>query len=272
MLRGGSRFRATALIDADARAAIADLTPLHQPRALAGIDAAALLPGAPAVAWFDTAFHARPSEAVATYALPMAWPERFGRRHYGLHGLSHAYALRRGRACRPFSRTAPHSALPPGSWRLAGGRFRPASRSPPPRASRPWRTRRHGPPRAAVITTPGRRSVSTCTGCATRSPTWTGRTCWCSPTCRCRRGGRVSVGIVINEDGSAAHDDRQGQRDPVCASARLAVTYFTLAFSAGRSVPARAAIADPGVPRVRSGRPSAIVDARTSPVGSDTGC
>jgi len=122
----------------------------------------------------------------------MAWPERFGRRHYGLHGLSHAYALRRGRACRPFSRTAPHSALPPGSWRLAGGRFRPASRSPPPRASRPWRTRRHGPPRAAVITTPGRRSVSTCTGCATRSPPWTGRTCWCSPACRCRRRGRVS--------------------------------------------------------------------------------
>jgi NADH dehydrogenase len=33
----------------------------------------------------------------------------------------------------------------------------------------------------------------------------------------------------------------------------------------------RAAIADPGVPRVRSDRPSAIVDARTSPVGSGTG-
>ena len=80
------------------------------------------------------------------------------------------------------------------------------------------------------------------------------------------------LGIVIDEDSSAAHDDRHGQRDPVCASARLAVTCFTLAFSAGRSVPARAAIADPGVPRVRSGRPSAIVDARTSPVGSDTGC
>ena len=80
------------------------------------------------------------------------------------------------------------------------------------------------------------------------------------------------LGIVIDEDSSAADDDRHGQRDPVCASARLAVTCFTLAFSAGRSVPARAAIADPGVPRVRSGRPSAIVDARTSPVGSDTGC
>ena len=40
------------------------------------------------------------------------------------------------------------------------------------------------------------------------------------------------LGIVIDEDSSAAHDDRHGQRDPVCASARLAVTCFTLAFSA----------------------------------------
>jgi hypothetical protein len=39
----------------------------------------------------------------------------------------------------------------------------------------------------------------------------------------------------------------------------------------GRPVPGRAAIADPGVPRVRSARPSAIVEARTSPVGSGTG-
>jgi acetate kinase len=99
VVHGGSRFRAAVVIDEDVRTAIADLTdlaPLHQPRALAGIDAtAALLPGVPAVACFDTAFHASMPEAAATYALPAAWRQRFGLRRYGFHGLSHGYAARR---------------------------------------------------------------------------------------------------------------------------------------------------------------------------------
>ena len=99
VVHGGSRFRAAVVIDEDVRTAIADLAdlaPLHQPRALAGIDAtAALLPGVPAVACFDTAFHATMPETAATYALPAAWRERFGLRRYGFHGLSHGYAARR---------------------------------------------------------------------------------------------------------------------------------------------------------------------------------
>jgi acetate kinase len=99
VVHGGSRFRAAVVIDEDVRTAIADLAdlaPLHQPRALAGIDAtAALLPGVPAVACFDTAFHASMPETAATYALPAAWRERFGLRRYGFHGLSHGYAARR---------------------------------------------------------------------------------------------------------------------------------------------------------------------------------
>jgi len=99
VVHGGSRFRAAVVIDDDVRMAIADLAdlaPLHQPRALAGIDAtAALLPGVPAVACFDTAFHASMPETAATYALPAAWRQRFGLRRYGFHGLSHAYAARR---------------------------------------------------------------------------------------------------------------------------------------------------------------------------------
>jgi acetate kinase len=99
VVHGGSRFRAAVVIDEDVRTAIADLTdlaPLHQPRALAGIDAtAALLPGVPAVACFDTAFHASMPQTAATYALPAAWRERFGLRRYGFHGLSHGYAARR---------------------------------------------------------------------------------------------------------------------------------------------------------------------------------
>ncbi len=99
VVHGGSRFRDAVLINDDVLAQIdglTDLAPLHQPRALAGIRAtAALLPGVPAVACFDTAFHAGLPETAATYALPADWRGRFGLRRYGFHGLSHSYASRR---------------------------------------------------------------------------------------------------------------------------------------------------------------------------------
>jgi acetate kinase len=73
-------------------AELTELAPLHQPRAVAAIDALAdRLPRTPAAACFDTAFHATLSPAAGTYALPAEWP----RRRYGFHGLSHAYASRR---------------------------------------------------------------------------------------------------------------------------------------------------------------------------------
>ncbi|MCW2579990.1 MAG: acetate kinase [Blastococcus sp.] len=75
---------------------ISHLAPLHQPRALAGVRSVRdLLPDVPAVACFDTAFHATLPAAAATYALPREWNERWGLRRYGFHGLSHAYAVRR---------------------------------------------------------------------------------------------------------------------------------------------------------------------------------
>ena len=81
-------------IDDAARARIAGLSrlaPLHQPRAVAGIDALAQArPDLPAVACFDTAFHAGLPPAAATYALPADWRDRLGVRRYGFHGLSHA--------------------------------------------------------------------------------------------------------------------------------------------------------------------------------------
>ena len=98
-MHGGSRFTGPARIDEEVVKGISDLTdlaPLHQPRALAGIHAAqAALPGVPAVACFDTAFHAGLPPAAAGYALPAAWTRRFGLRRYGFHGLSHGYAARR---------------------------------------------------------------------------------------------------------------------------------------------------------------------------------
>ena len=99
VVHGGSRFTSATVIDDETVAAIAglaSLAPLHQPGAVAGIQAARdALPGVPAVACFDTAFHARLPAAAATYALPKLWTERFGLRRYGFHGLSHAYASRR---------------------------------------------------------------------------------------------------------------------------------------------------------------------------------
>jgi acetate kinase len=91
VVHGGEAFRSAAWIDADVRARLEELTdlaPLHQPRALAAIDALGELRSA---ACFDTAFHATLPPAAATYALPPEWP----RRRFGFHGLSHAFASRR---------------------------------------------------------------------------------------------------------------------------------------------------------------------------------
>jgi acetate kinase len=99
IVHGGTRFTGPVRIDDAVRAELADLTdlaPLHQPKSLAALDAvAALLPGVPAVASFDTAFHATIPAAAATYAVPREWRERYAIRRYGFHGLSHAYCSRR---------------------------------------------------------------------------------------------------------------------------------------------------------------------------------
>jgi acetate kinase len=99
VVHGGTRYGGGVLLDAEVLKTLRDLTdlaPLHQPASLAGIDVvSAVLPDVPAVACFDTAFHAGMPAAAATYALPAAWRERYGVRRYGFHGLSHAYAARR---------------------------------------------------------------------------------------------------------------------------------------------------------------------------------
>jgi len=100
IVHGGRRADA-ALIDDEVLAAVRELTPLaplHQPKALAAIAAvSSARPQLPAVACFDTAFHAGLPPAAATYAVPSAWRERFGLRRFGFHGLSHAYASGRAR-------------------------------------------------------------------------------------------------------------------------------------------------------------------------------
>ncbi len=99
IVHGGERFRDAVRIDDDVVAelnALTDLAPLHQPKSLAALTAVSdALPDRPAVACFDTAFHATLPSAAFTYALPAAWRERWGLRRYGFHGLSHAWIARR---------------------------------------------------------------------------------------------------------------------------------------------------------------------------------
>ena len=99
IVHGGRQFTEPVRLDAAVRKKLedlVDLAPLHQPKSLAGVDAVSkVLPGIPAVACFDTAFHAGMPAAAATYAIPPEWRKRWELRKYGFHGLSHAYATRR---------------------------------------------------------------------------------------------------------------------------------------------------------------------------------
>jgi acetate kinase len=99
VVHGGPRYSEPARVDEeliDYLDSISDLAPLHNPRAVAGIHAVAeVLPQTPALACFDTAFHATLPAEAHTYALPREWNARWQLRRYGFHGLSHAYAARR---------------------------------------------------------------------------------------------------------------------------------------------------------------------------------
>jgi acetate kinase len=130
VVHGGPDLRGPVVVGAETQAKIEALTPLaplHQPRALAGIRAAAaLLPGVPAVACFDTAFHATLPAAAATYALPLTWRE-LGVRRYGFHGLSHAWASRRaaellGRPAEELRLVTAHLGAGASLCAVAGGR------------------------------------------------------------------------------------------------------------------------------------------------------
>ena len=67
---------------------LTDLAPLHQPKSLRAWKwSAGSSPDVPAVACFDTAFHATIPAAAATYALPAQWRRRWDLRRFGFHGL-----------------------------------------------------------------------------------------------------------------------------------------------------------------------------------------
>jgi acetate kinase len=99
IVHGGERYRQAVVVDSAVRGeldTLIDLAPLHQPKSLAAMDAvSARLPRLPAVACFDTAFHATLPPAAYTYPLPERWRVRWGLRRFGFHGLSHSWIARR---------------------------------------------------------------------------------------------------------------------------------------------------------------------------------
>jgi acetate kinase len=97
VVHGGSRLTATCRVTPEVIGQIQDcvpLAPLHNPANLVGLQAvAALAPGLPQYAAFDTAFHATNPDVAVTYALPQAERDR-GLRRYGFHGISYAALVR----------------------------------------------------------------------------------------------------------------------------------------------------------------------------------
>lgn len=98
IVHGGPTLVAPCPCTSDARLALAEvapLAPLYTPRALAWIEAAQALAGAPpSLLVTDTRFFADLPPAAATYALPRALADRYGIRRYGFHGLAHRSLLR----------------------------------------------------------------------------------------------------------------------------------------------------------------------------------
>ncbi len=98
-VHGGAAFRETTLVTdemLDTLRELSPLAPLHNPPAIAGIEAArAALPDVPHVAIFDTAFFSSLPIESYTYALAKDVAEKHGIRRYGFHGTSHSYVSKK---------------------------------------------------------------------------------------------------------------------------------------------------------------------------------
>jgi acetate kinase len=104
VVHGGARFTAPVGIDDDVMEQLSkleSLAPLHQPHNLAGIRiCAALQPGVPQVACFDTAFHRTMDSVARRLGLPRVYEEE-GVQRYGFHGLSYEFIAHRLRTIDP---------------------------------------------------------------------------------------------------------------------------------------------------------------------------
>lgn len=102
VVHGGEKFAQSVLIDDAVMTTIkdcVDLAPLHNPANIMGIEAMKeLLPKAPMVAVFDTAFHQTMPPEAYIYPLPYEFYEKHSVRRYGFHGTSHKYVVQRAAA------------------------------------------------------------------------------------------------------------------------------------------------------------------------------
>lgn len=111
VVHGGEKFSRSMRVDEDVwreLEELIELAPLHNPHNLRGIAAAraALGPGIPQVAVFDTAFHHTLPESAYLYAIPYQFYRRYRVRRYGFHGTSHRYIAYRYRQVTGISREA----------------------------------------------------------------------------------------------------------------------------------------------------------------------
>ena len=94
VVHGGPDFSDPVIITDAVVAEISDLiplAPLHNPGAVAGLQAARAEFDVPHVAVFDTAFFATLPPAAATYAIPADLARTHRIRRYGFHGTSHRF-------------------------------------------------------------------------------------------------------------------------------------------------------------------------------------
>lgn len=107
VVHGGVEFTSSVRIDERVKNSLTqliDLAPLHNPPALAAIEAVEEhLPGTPQYAVFDTAFFWQLPLHEQVYPLPYAWFSDWGIRRFGFHGISHGYCS--GRAAELLQRT-----------------------------------------------------------------------------------------------------------------------------------------------------------------------
>ncbi len=99
VVHAGERYAASVIITKDvidALEACIPLAPLHNPPNITGIQSArAVLPDAPMVGVFDTAFHQTMPDRSFVYPLPYSMYKDLQIRRYGFHGTSHRYVTYR---------------------------------------------------------------------------------------------------------------------------------------------------------------------------------
>jgi acetate kinase len=99
VVHGGNEFKDSVRVDQRVKGAIdrlAVLAPLHNPPALAAIEATEeALPAVTQVAVFDTTFFAELPPRAYLYGVPYAWYEDWGIRRMGFHGINNTYCVGR---------------------------------------------------------------------------------------------------------------------------------------------------------------------------------